>query len=53
MLKNTFVIDEKRRKELEELEKMENKSKSEIVREAIKEFYLKEKRARENIDFFY
>lgn len=52
MSKSTFVMDEKRKEELEELKEREGKSKSEIVREAIRDFYLKEKRARENLDFF-
>lgn len=52
MPRNTFVIDERRRAELEELKNVKGESKSRIIREAIEEFYLKEKRARENLDFF-
>lgn len=52
MPRNTFVVDERRREELEELKNIEGKSKSKIIREAIEEFYLKEKRAKENLDFF-
>lgn len=47
-----LVLDNETDKELNELKKLEDKSKSEIVREAIRELYLKEKRARENFRFF-
>lgn len=51
-MKANLILDMEAEKELNELKKLEDKSKSEIVREAIKELYLKEKRARENFRFF-
>lgn len=51
-MRATFVIDEEVERELEELKELEGRSKSELVREAVREYYLKEKRARENLDFF-
>ena len=47
-----LVLDKETEEELSELKKLEDKSKSEIVREAIRELYLKEKRAKENFRFF-
>jgi len=47
-----LVLDKETGKELDELKKLEDKSRSEIVREAIRELYLKEKRARKNFRFF-
>lgn len=47
-----LVLDKETGEELDELKKLEDKSRSEIVREAIKELYLKEKRARENFRLF-
>lgn len=52
MNKATFVIDDEVERELKELKDLKDKSKSEIVRRAVKELYMKEKRARENLDFF-
>jgi metal-responsive CopG/Arc/MetJ family transcriptional regulator len=51
-MKASLVLDEETGNELDELSRIEDKSKSEIVREAIKDLYLKEKRARENMRFF-
>lgn len=51
-MRATFVIDEEVDRELKELKELEGRSKSELVREAVREYYLKEKRARENLDFF-
>ncbi len=45
-------LDETAEKEVNELAKDKNISKSKIIRDAIGEFYLKEKRARENFLFF-
>ena len=45
-------LDETSEKEVNELVKERNISKSKIIRDAIGEFYLKEKRARENFLFF-
>lgn len=47
-----LVLDKETGEELDELKRLEDKSRSEIVREAIRELYLKEKRARENFRFF-
>jgi len=47
-----LVLNDEADRELNELKKLEDKSKSEIVREAIRELYLKEKRAKENFRFF-
>lgn len=47
-----LVLDKETGEELDELKKLEDKSRSEIVREAIRDLYLKEKRARENFRFF-
>lgn len=52
MVRATFVIDEEVERELEELKELEGRSKSELVREAVRDYYLKERRARENLDFF-
>jgi predicted transcriptional regulator len=51
-MKATIVLDEKTEKELAELGKATNVSRSSLVREAVNELYLKEKRAREHILFF-
>ena len=48
----TIVLDEKAEKELEELKKMAKTSKSELIRQAINELYLKEIRAEKNLLFF-
>ncbi|PTD93341.1 hypothetical protein C9439_07985 [archaeon SCG-AAA382B04] len=48
----TFVMDKESEEELEKLANLEGKSKSKIVREAIKERYMKQKRAEENLDFY-
>ena len=45
-------LDETSEKEINELTLDLNISKSKIIREAIGEFYLKEKRARENLLFY-
>ena len=47
-----MVLDKETEKELRELKTFVNASKSKLVREAIRELYLKEKRARENLLFF-
>ncbi len=52
IMRSTIVLDKKGEKELEELSAIGNVPKSEIIREAINEFYLKEKRARENLLLF-
>ena len=51
-MRSSMVLDKETENALNELKALENKSKSEIIREAVMEFYLKEKRARENIRFF-
>jgi len=51
-MKATIVLDKEANKELNELKVFERASKSELIREAIKDRYLKEKRARENLVFF-
>lgn len=51
-MKATILLDKKAENELKELKKIEKSSKSELIREAINELYLKEKRARENLLFF-
>lgn len=45
-------LDENSEKELNELVVALNSSKSKLIRQAIKELYLKEKRASENLLFF-
>lgn len=45
-------LDEKVSDELDELSKMSKTSKSELVRVALNELYLKERRAKENLLFF-
>ncbi len=45
-------LDEKAVKEIDELVKSMKISKSKLIRDAINDFYLKEKRARENLSFF-
>ena len=51
-MKTTMIIDKNTEKELEELSSIEEKPKSKIIREAINDLYLKERRAKENILFF-
>ena len=51
-MKATIVLDREAEKELNELRTFVNISKSRLIREAIKEMYFKEKRARENLLFF-
>lgn len=51
-MKATIVLDRKAKEELEELSRISKASKSELVRTAVEELYLKEKRARENLLFF-
>lgn len=47
-----LVLDKETDEELNALRKIDDKSRSEIVREAVGDLYLKEKRARENFRFF-
>lgn len=51
-MKATIVLDDKAEKELEELHKVRRVSKSELIRDAVEELYLKEMRARKNNLFF-
>ena len=51
-MKVTIVLDEETEKELNELKTSASASKSKLIREAVRELYLKEKRARENLLFF-
>ena len=51
-MKATIVLDEETEKELKELKASASSSKSKLIREAVRELYLKEKRARENLLFF-
>lgn len=51
-MKATIVLDKKAKGELEELGKLSNASKSKLVRTAIEDLYMKEKRAREGFRFF-
>ena len=51
-MKATIVLDKESEKELNELKTFASTSKSELIREAIRELYFKEKRARENLLFF-
>lgn len=51
-MKATIVLDKETDKELEELKDFANISKSRLIREAIRDMYLREKRARENLLFF-
>jgi len=51
-MKATILLDKKAENELKELKKIEKTSKSELIRDAINQLYLKEKRARENLLFF-
>ena len=51
-MKATIVLDEETERELKELKSSGSTSKSKLIREAVREFYLKEKRARENLLFF-
>lgn len=51
-MKATIVLDRETENELKELKTFENTSKSKLIREAVRELYFKEKRARENLLFF-
>ena len=51
-MRATIVLDEETEKELKELKASASSSKSKLIREAVRELYLKEKRARENLLFF-
>ena len=51
-MKATIILDKSAEKELNELAKIERAPKSKLIREAINDLYLKEKRARENLLFF-
>ncbi|MEK6837967.1 MAG: hypothetical protein AABX69_04920 [Nanoarchaeota archaeon] len=51
-MKATIVLDKKAENELEELGRISNASRSELVRTAVEDLYLKEKRAREGFRFF-
>lgn len=51
-MRASIVLDEASERELEELSKLANASKSKLVREAVRELFLKEKRAQENLSFF-
>ena len=46
------MLDKETEKELNELKTFVSASKSKLIREAIRELYFKEKRARENLLFF-
>ena len=52
MMTLNINLDENSLKELEELANTLNVSKAKLIRSAIKDLYLKEKRARENFLFF-
>ena len=51
-MKATIILDKSAEKELSELAKIGRAPKSRLIREAINDLYLKEKRARENLLFF-
>ena len=51
-MRASIVLDKDTKTELNELASMEKTSKSNLVRKAVKDLYLKEKRARENLLFF-
>ncbi len=51
-MKATVVLDRKAKGELEELGRLSNASKSKVVRTAISDLYMKEKRARDGFRFF-
>ncbi len=51
-MKATILLDENAEKELDELRKTTKSTKSELIRSAIRDFYLKEMRAQKNILFF-
>ena len=51
-MKATIVLDRKAEMELVELSRISNASRSELVRTAVEDLYLKEKRAREGFLFF-
>ncbi len=51
-MKATIVLDKETEKELNELKTFINTSKSRLIRDAIRELYFKERRARENLLFF-
>jgi len=51
-MKATIVLDKNTEKELKELLELEKTSKSKLIRKAVNDLYLKEKRAKENFLFF-
>ena len=51
-MKATIVLDKKSETELNELIEIEKTSKSDLIRTAINDLYIKEKRARESLLFF-
>jgi len=51
-MKATIVLDKETHKELEELKSFASASKSRLIRDAVRDLYMKEKRARENLLFF-
>ena len=51
-MKATIVLDRKDERELVELSRISNASRSKLVRTAVEDLYLKEKRAREGFRFF-
>ncbi len=51
-MKATIALGRKAKSELEELGKLSNASKSKLVRTAIDDLYMKEKRARYGFNFF-
>ncbi|MEK6868147.1 MAG: ribbon-helix-helix protein, CopG family [Nanoarchaeota archaeon] len=51
-MKATISLDENAEKELDELQIMTKSSKSELIRNAIRDFYFKEMRAKKNTLFF-
>lgn len=51
-MKTCLFLDGETERELAELKVLEDKSKSEIIRTAVNEFYLREKRANENLRFY-
>ena len=51
-MKATIVLDTKAKGELEELSRLAKTSMSEIIRTAVDDLYLKEKRAREGFSFY-
>ena len=51
-MKATIMLDKETEKELKELSNFASVSKSRLIREAVRDMYFKEKRARENLLFF-